>query len=180
MVHWRNYKTVYTLLVLVKKYHYMNTKAVISIIIVLVLGLGGFLFLQNKTAEAPIEESSTTDSVAQKTSGASSQPVATNFTVSYTDDGFIPRTLTIAKGGTVTFVNESSKETWPASAIHPTHTVYPDSDIKKCGTSEADVIFDACGGVAPGDSWSFTFDEIGEWKYHDHLHASDTGTIIVE
>jgi len=104
----------------------------------------------------------------------------TGATVTYTDDGFNPRTLTISAGGTVTFVNESSRDMWPASAIHPTHTIYPGSDIRKCGTAEESTIFDACGAVAPGGSWSFTFTEVGEWRYHDHRRSNNTGTIIVQ
>jgi len=62
--------------------------------------------------------------------------------------------------------------------MHPTHTVYPGSDVKKCGSDES--IFDACKGLEQGESFSFTFNEIGSWGYHDHLRASTTGKIVVE
>jgi len=42
------------------------------------------------------------------------------------------------------------------------------------------VIFDACGGLKTGESWSFTFGEVGEWKYHDHLIAGHFGTVTVQ
>ncbi|MDP3735588.1 MAG: hypothetical protein Q8R39_04135 [bacterium] len=67
--------------------------------------------------------------------------------------------------------------------MHPTHKLYPGSDIKKCGTlqgGEKNAMFDACGAVTPGASWSFTFTELGSWKYHDHLNPLHTGTIVVE
>ena len=101
-------------------------------------------------------------------------------TVTYTDDGFSPATVTVAQGSTVHFVNQSSGEFWPASAMHPTHIVYPGSGIELCGTAVALTIFDACGGVASGGTWSFTFNEVGQWGYHDHLNASHFGKVVVE
>lgn len=102
---------------------------------------------------------------------------STEHTVEITDSGFVPSEITIAKGDTVTFVNMGGSS-WPASNIHPTHTIYPGSDISKCGTGAA--IFDACRGLAEGESFSFKFDEVGEWKYHDHLRASLRGTVTVQ
>ena len=95
-------------------------------------------------------------------------------------DGFSPKVLKIKKDDMVEFKNESQTSIRPASASHPTHTVYPGSDIKKCGTSEAGKIFDTCRGLKSGESWFFRFDEKGEWKYHDHLNAGVSGTVIVE
>lgn len=95
--------------------------------------------------------------------------------IAYTNEGFSPKSITIQKGTEVEFVNQSEKNFWPASALHPTHEVYPDKE-SPCGTSA----FDACEALAPGASWTFTFNEVGTWRYHDHINASYTGTIIVE
>lgn len=111
--------------------------------------------------------------VAEDTTIPTSDPV-----VKITSSGFSPKTLTVKAGTTVTFVNEDSNKHWPASAMHPTHTLYPGSGIDKCGTGEE--IFDACRGLAKGESFSFNFNEKGSWKYHDHLSVSSTGTIVVE
>ena len=86
--------------------------------------------------------------------------------ISMTSNGFEPNTVTIKAGETVTFVNNDSIERWPASAFHPTHQELPG--------------FDAIGGVAPGASYSFTFTEVGTWKFHDHLNPSVFGAITVE
>lgn len=99
--------------------------------------------------------------------------------VSFDGSAYSPNILTVEAGTTVVFENNSDRNMWPASAIHPTHTLYPGSSIAKCGTEDADSIFDACGAVNPGDSYSFTFDEVGEWKYHDHLRPSANGRIVV-
>ena len=69
---------------------------------------------------------------------------------------------------------------WTASAMHPTHMAYPGSDVKKCGTPEAGMIFDSCAGTPSGESWSFKFNSAGEWKYHNHLNVGHYGAIIVE
>lgn len=100
-------------------------------------------------------------------------------TVVYSDNGYSPSEVSVKVGESVTFLNQSSRATWPASANHPTHTVYPGSTIGKCGTDEALDIFDACGGVAPGESWEFTFNEAGTWGYHDHLRANYRGSVVV-
>lgn len=103
-------------------------------------------------------------------------------TVEITPSGYTPSALTIKAGETVTWVNKDSVAHWIASAQHPTHKVYPGSGIEKCGTPEEKDIFDACAGIKPGDSWSFTFNEKGSWNYHDHMDvkAPFFGKIIVE
>jgi plastocyanin len=45
---------------------------------------------------------------------------------------------------------------------------------------EQDKIFDACRGLNQEESWSFIFNEIGEWYYHDHLNSSWKGEIVVK
>lgn len=105
---------------------------------------------------------------------------ATTKTIEITATGFTPNTLTIKAGDTVAFVSKDTAQHWPASAVHPTHTVYPGSDINKCGTAEAATIFDSCKGLATGETFEFTFTHVGEWKYHDHLNPSLWGTIVVE
>ena len=64
------------------------------------------------------------------------------------------------------WVNRSDSSIWPASAFHPTHQVYPG--------------FDALKGLGKGESYSFKFDKIGSWKYHNHLNPSVTGIVVVE
>jgi plastocyanin len=100
--------------------------------------------------------------------------------ITITSSGFSPSTLGVKQGETITFENEGAQLAWPASAIHPTHTVYPNSSIAKCGTAEENSIFDSCKGLLQGEAWSFQFDIPGTWKYHDHLNVSHYGTIIVE
>ena len=90
---------------------------------------------------------------------------ATQVEITSTESGFAPKDITIKKGGTVTFVNKGSRSIWPASDPHPTHTDYSAFDSKK--------------GIEPGMTWSFTFQQTGEWAYHDHLSSFRRGTITV-
>lgn len=100
--------------------------------------------------------------------------------VRYTDEGgFAPSPIRIRVGETVTFVNAGTRPIWPASAMHPTHRVYPGSDIEKCGTPAQSQIFDACHGIPPGSNWSFTFSVPGTWRYHDHLQSARVGVVEV-
>ena|SRR3989338_399166 len=100
--------------------------------------------------------------------------------VTYTDGGYSPNELKINKGETVTFTNESSQPMWTASAIHPNHMAYPRTDIKDCENSMMGMMFDACDGTSLGSSWTFQFNELGSWGYHNHLRPSHWGKIIVE
>jgi plastocyanin len=155
-------------------------KLFIGIIIVFVV-IGGFIFMSGKqTAEAP-----TTDNQMIKKEEVpvveEQEKVAVKETVvKITKAGFVPNQVTIKAGEAIRFQNESGAASWPASAMHPTHTVYPGSDIKKCDTPEEPNIFDACRGLADGETWSFVFTQKGSWKYHDHVVSGRFGSITVE
>jgi plastocyanin len=95
--------------------------------------------------------------------------------ISFTDAGFVPSSVTIQKGQTVRWANNSGSKVWPASAVHPSHAVYPQKSGSDCLGSS----FDACKGLAQGESWDFTFENVGEWKFHNHLSASQRGTVNV-
>src|SRR5260221_11032052 len=45
-----------------------------------------------------------------------------------TDRGFMPSELTISQGSTVVFSSVRQKPFWPASNLHPSHTLYPEFD----------------------------------------------------
>ena len=85
--------------------------------------------------------------------------------VKMTDDGFVPSEIKIKAGETIRFVNKGKYWHWPASDLHPTHTLYPEFDPRK--------------PVGPGEEWAFTFEKIGEWGFHDHLSPYITGKVVV-
>jgi len=94
-------------------------------------------------------------------------------TVEITAAGFSPNEPRIMPEVYVTFINTDSEQHWPASDVHPTRKEYPGSGIEKCGSKED--IFDACIPLRQGEGFSFTFNEVGGWRYHDHLNAASFG-----
>ena len=78
--------------------------------------------------------------------------------------GFFPNIVYIKKNESVRFINMTSVSFWPASGPHPTHTSYPEFDVKK--------------EIAPLHSWVFTFDKSGTFTFHDHLAPEFTGIVI--
>ena len=83
-----------------------------------------------------------------------------------TDEGFVPQSIRIKKGTTVTFTTTRENEFWPASNPHPSHFIYSGFDPRE--------------PIQPGDSWSYTFERVGVWEYHDHVRSYFTGIIYVE
>jgi hypothetical protein len=100
--------------------------------------------------------------------------------VRYTFDGYIPPSITISKGTSVIFQNESNSAMWTASNVHPSHTLYPGSSIQKCQSIESNQIFDSCEGIESGMTWTFRFSQDGSWQYHNHLNPSHGGAIVVK
>ncbi|OHA63687.1 MAG: hypothetical protein A2842_01305 [Candidatus Wildermuthbacteria bacterium RIFCSPHIGHO2_01_FULL_48_25] len=146
---------------------------------VLALVVGGAYYFQQQNQGEPSQGNEAAEQNQQQEENPSPGLIA-SAVVLYTDSGFVPQIFIVQLGETVTFVNGSTSPMWPATAVHPTHQVYPGSDINKCNTAEEKNIFDACGGIEPNQEWSFTFEEKGSWGYHDHLNPSRRGTIVVE
>lgn len=78
---------------------------------------------------------------------------------------FSPAVVTVKKGSTVTWTNDGDAQVWIASNPHPTHTDYPG--------------FDSKAAIDPGNTYSFTFNNVGSWGYHNHLNPTVQGTVIV-
>lgn len=134
--------------------------------------------IDTTTEDPPIND--TNDTVEDPPVDDPNEPTYQTFTIEFIISGYSPSSITINSGDSVTFLNTISTETWPATNQHPSHTIYPGSDIDHCGTSEELSTFDACGGLGQGESYTFTFNEVGNWNYHDHLWVGNSGTIIVQ
>jgi plastocyanin len=159
----------------------MNKNLVIIVLAILVLAIFLYYFFTKFRAPTLAPELPQPPTPPVFEVPTTSTPTTTSeVIIKITTDGFEPKEVEISKGTKVTWVNEQSNPSWPASAVHPTHEVYPGSSIKKCDTPEKDKIFDACRGLNQGESWSFIFNEVGEWYYHDHLNPSLKGKIVVK
>lgn len=130
----------------------MNKKTLIFVVIgVLVLaGIGVWIYAANqKTTTSPAASSN-------------SQPAAT---ITYSSDGFSPKTVTVSAGATIAIHNTSSSDMQFDSDPHPVHTDDTELNI---------------GVVAPGQTATFKVTATGTHGYHNHLNPGDAGTIIVQ
>src|SRR6185436_6078649 len=112
------------------------------------------------------------------TSTSTDTGAAMTAAVTYTASGFSPATVTVKKGGTVTFTQQGGSSMWVATGPHPAHTGYDStSRTAHCTSSYTGAKpFDQC---ASGASYSFTFDKVGTWPYHDHMDATNFGKVVV-
>jgi plastocyanin len=139
----------------------MNKNVLLTTLAVLiVVALGGILLWQQTQTQDMPESKGTTNTPAQM------MPTGEEHFVVLTEDGYMPSEIIIKRGDTITFSTENKdRPFWPASNVHPTHQIYSEFDPKQ--------------PVPSGQTWSFTFDDVGEWRYHDHLAPYFTGIITV-
>ncbi len=164
----------------------MNKKNIlIAVLTILIIVLFASLMAGKKETVAPTAED-LQETVSEETSAGNGQNSAPKpqapsptvvqpqvsshalppATVRYTNEGFSPTTITISKGGSVQFINESNQQMWVASNPHPSHSAYP--------------AFDQRISVGRGGTYTFTFTEIGKWYFHNHMNSSRTGLVIVK
>lgn len=126
-------------------------------VILIFFGSLGFVFYASSKEDS-------TDTSVRLDEVITDAPVAA--TVRYSKSGFDQQTVTIGKNQAVRFVNDSRVSLRVASDPHPYHT-----DLPK---------FDAFTGVQEGESYAYTFNKVGTWKYHNHSAPSHEATVIVK
>src|SRR3989338_2393609 len=137
---------------------------IIAVLVVVVAAGAWWYYYGASSALAPSTDTTTGDTV-QGENSAMPAP------------GSRGATVTIKKGGTITFVNGGGGDMWVASAPHPAHTAYSGTSLQEHCSDAVDVSFDQC---KIGDTYSFTFDKTGSFKYHNHTNSSQFGTVVVE
>lgn len=153
----------------------------VLLVVLLLVALGGWYWSTTRSA-TPVSPTITTTSntatpTTASTNGVPGTPSAPlTATVNYTANGFTPDPVTIKQGGTVTFVSKDGSPMWVASNAHPTHMQYDGTSKKEHCPDPAGTAFDQCSS---GTSYSFTFQKVGSWNYHNHVNADDGGTINV-
>ena len=160
-----------------------STLAVI-VILILIIGGGVWYFMPTAAPQPAAPVVSVTDTGPAPIPGPSGVQVsiststaATSSEVHLTATGFSPKSVTIKRGGTVTFINDTTGKMWVASGDHPSHTAYASTTLKEHCGDEVDVSFDECKAA---NTYSFTFQKPGNWNYHNHLTPTQFGTIVVE
>ena len=138
----------------------MSQKNILIIVIIVLLLVGGLLawyFIQDGTEPVSINTS--------VVANTNTKEAPAKNTVWIIDGDFNPSVITISSGETITWVNKDVLERQVASDPHPSHT-----NVTGLESTALEL----------GDDYSFTFTEIGEWFYHDHLNPIKKGAIIVE
>lgn len=131
---------------------------IVLVVVVLVLALSG----QSKTTTPqPVQPSGQT----QQTQTPQTIDRGVEKTVTVTESGFEPSTITIKAGTRVLWMNKSGKTVTVNSDQHPTHKLYPFLNL---------------GAFDNGSSVQIVFDKPGTYTYHDHLNPSHTGKVMVE
>lgn len=148
-------------------------KKILLLAAIVAVAAGFFVLRSQKSSDITGGVSPMPTATPRPSPSESEAPAGENI-ITLTDAGFSPSTLTIKKGETVVFKNNSSGAMWVASAMHPTHDVYP---IKGGCVSS---IFDQCEAKVAGGSWSFKFDIAGTWKYHNHRNSDQFGMVVVK
>lgn len=136
----------------------MNQKTIITVIVVLIVAVGGLFgwyFLKEDTVE-----SATTNTVPVLVQ-RERPPESTVWVV---NGSFNPSVITVEVGDTVTWINKDIIDRRVASDPHPSSTDLPELVSEDLGE---------------GDSYSYTFNEAGEYSYHDFLNPIKKGKIIV-
>jgi plastocyanin len=146
----------------------MNKKATIWVIILLILVAAGGAWVYFATKPSETANNEKTDTT--KNTEENSPPVnnetgqETAATITATNDGFTPNTVTVKKGQSIKVVNDSSSPIEFSSADHPTHLQDPELNMSE---------------LQPGESGTITVTNAGTHGYHDHQNPSHTGKIIV-
>jgi len=136
----------------------MNKRILIGVVIgVVVIGVVAWLLMGSKQDTAA--PSNTTGNTSTNTSNTS-----ISGTITYTDNGFSPATLSVKSGDTIRVVNQSSTSLQLSSDPHPTHSDNPELNMS---------------ALEPGKDSTLKVTRTGTWGYHNHENASDTGKITV-
>ncbi len=157
----------------------------IAALVVLVVG-GGYWIWQNSAQPGAEITSGENNGATSPTAGGdtgvnvegggSIPTTPMTATVTYDGKSFSPSAITIKKGGTVAWNNEGTTDMWVASAQHPNHTMYSGTSRTGHCPDTSKTAFDQCAG---GNNYTFEFNKVGTWNYHDHLNASVFGSVTV-
>lgn len=135
-------------------------KIAVPVAIVAVIIIAVAIFLNNRNATTNTETNTMEESMNTSTSNPTSNTVidTNQVTINIAAMQFVNGTITVKKGTTVTWI--SNDET--------SHTVVANNGEFKSST------------LTRGTSYSFTFENTGEFAYHCGIHPTMTGKITVE
>lgn len=144
----------------------MQRKIAIVVVALAIVGAGVYFWM--RTSNTPATQTTPNNSSAETSNDADSPATETqtvSATITYSDSGFAPETVTVKSGQTIAIKNESSTDVQFDSDPHPIHTTNEELNVEI---------------IEPGQVKTFTVTKSGTFGYHNHLNASQTGTIVIE
>lgn len=153
----------------------MSRNLIVAVgVVILIAVAGSFFYLQNEQdsespTPSPVSEA-TPNETATPTLGASASAtpeamIEEEASISATQNGFVPQTITVGSGTKVTWSNNSGVASNVSSDPHPSHTLWSFLNL---------------GTFGNGQSISVVFDTPGTYTFHNHLTPTQRGTVIVE
>ncbi len=133
-----------------------NKSLLVVLAITLVAALGIGIFLRTQKGINITNQS--------KNENSQNAPVKIN-KVLLTKNGFEPLSITIKKGETVMWINQSQKNATVNSNPYPTNNLYPFLNL---------------GEFPPGNGIQTIFKEAGSYSYHNEFIPEQQGTIVVK
>lgn len=146
----------------------MNRLIIVAAVVIIVAIGGFFLVSGNKSSQISDVQPSlavSPEESASPTSSETSDKKTSETQIELNEDGFNPAKVTIKVGDKVIWKNNSGGAATVSSDPHPAHTLYPILNL---------------GPFNDGDTHSVAFDKAGTYTYHNHLDASQKGTVVVE
>lgn len=110
-----------------------------------------------------------TTATGEQQPAQSAQTTESAATITFTDSGVSPATVTVKAGDSITWTNNGSKKVSVASDNHPTHTLNQELTNGQFVTE-----------LAPRASVTVTLTKVGTWGYHNHLDLSVKGKVVVQ
>lgn len=143
-------------------------KIAIAIIGILVV-VGAVILLSTNANKGGTDESTSAPATQTKTTtpvetSVNQDETLVDIIVNITATGYNPRNIIIKAGTKVTWINSSGQRGNVSSDPHPTHLSYPPLNL---------------GDFSDGGAVSMIFDTPGTYGYHNHLNATQTGTVVV-
>ncbi len=141
-----------------------NKYSLILVLAVLVVVLiAGYLLLSTGTNKQKTETQNTNSAQNKEKTGSTKQLFQE--TITLTNSGFDPKTLTIKTGGRIIWQNKSGVAGTVNSDNHPTNLLFPFLNLGRFNNNE---------------SMTVVFDKPGKYTYHNELNPDQKGTIVVE
>ena len=136
----------------------MNNKYLLGGLVLLILVVGVFLFLNNKTNNSKTAQQTNTSQPTQ-----AKQVKEASVTV--TNSGFDPAVINIKAGTTVIWINKSGQNATVNSDIYPNNLLWSFLNLGE---------FDNNSNV------SVVFEKIGKYTYYNQLNPDQKGTVVVQ